>query len=57
MVAEYERVVIFRLGRLKKGGSLGPGAVLEADLDSLWPDGLALAWDEPAAASTASGKP
>ena len=25
MVAEYERAVIFRLGRLRKGGSKGPG--------------------------------
>ena len=25
MVAEYERAVIFRLGRLSKGGSKGPG--------------------------------
>ena len=29
MVAEYERAVIFRLGRLKKGGSLGPGLHFE----------------------------
>ena len=29
VVAEYERVVIFRLGRLKKGGSLGPGLHFE----------------------------
>ena len=25
VVAEYERAVIFRLGRLRKGGSKGPG--------------------------------
>ena len=25
MVTEYERAVIFRLGRLRKGGSKGPG--------------------------------
>jgi erythrocyte band 7 integral membrane protein len=25
MVQEYERAVIFRLGRLKKGGAVGPG--------------------------------
>ena len=29
VVAEYERAVIFRLGRLKKGGSLGPGLHFE----------------------------
>merc|ERR1712027_197811 len=25
MVQEYERAVIFRLGRIKKGGAVGPG--------------------------------
>jgi len=29
VVTEYERAVIFRLGRLKKGGSLGPGLHFE----------------------------
>ena len=29
VVAEYERIVIFRLGRIKKGGSLGPGLHFE----------------------------
>ena len=28
-MTEYERAVIFRLGRLKKGGSLGPGLHFE----------------------------
>ena len=29
VVTEYERAVIFKLGRLKKGGSLGPGLHFE----------------------------
>ena len=29
MVKEYERAVIFRLGRIKKGGAQGPGDIFE----------------------------
>ena len=29
MVKEYERAVIFRLGRIKKGGAQGPGDLFE----------------------------
>ena len=29
VVTEYERAVVFKLGRLKKGGSLGPGLHFE----------------------------
>ena len=28
MVQEYERAIIFRLGRIKKGGAVGPGLFL-----------------------------
>ncbi len=31
-MAEYERAVIFRLGRLRKGGSKGPGEANSLDL-------------------------